>query len=194
MSADSTTAYEAHAHTFLVKRDQSTIGADVAEGWAASLTPSSDVLEIACGGGLPVTRSLVRADINLWAIDSSHTLTHTFSQRFPHIPIRCERAQDSTFFERSFDAVISVGLIFLLSTEDQLALIHRVADVLGPGGRWLFTAPMQTGSWTDINTGHTCQSLGDQQYLSALKTAGFGLMQRHEDEGNNHYYDVELTG
>ncbi|ABW26071.1 class I SAM-dependent methyltransferase [Acaryochloris marina] len=191
MTSDSVSAYENHARKFLIARDRSTIGIHVIERWAHSLPASSDVLEIACGGGIPVTRTLALAGLKLWAVDSSPTLVSEFKLRFPEIPVECAHARDSHYFERKFSAVISIGLIFLLCEDDQVRLIHRVSQLLLPGGRFLFTAPVEIGIWTDTNTGHECRSLGRERYESILQEAQLGILDTYTDEGRNNYYDVE---
>lgn len=191
MKPDSAGAYDSHAREFLGARDNSPIGARVVATWAGSLRNGIDVLEIGCGGGLPVSRALIDAGLRLWAVDSSPALLSVFHSRFPEAPVDCERVLDSRLFSRKFGAVIAVGLVFLLSTEDQEALIHRVSGVLESGGRFLFTAPVETGVWADITTGHECRSLGRERYEAILAAAGFGLIAEYEDEGRNHYYEAE---
>jgi hypothetical protein len=55
---DSAFAYEKNAHEFLRGRDKSPIGTGVVQQWARTLPRSTEVLEIACGGGYPVTKEL----------------------------------------------------------------------------------------------------------------------------------------
>lgn len=191
MSADSITAYEMHAAHFLQHRDVSTIGVRVVSQWAASRKPGPCVIEIACGGGLPVTRALIDAGLEVWAIDASPSLIATFQARFPEVPVKCESVQSSDYFERNYDAAIAIGLIFLLSEEDQFRMLSRVAEVLNPGGHFLFTAPVETGSWADMNTGHLCRSLGREVYQHAMNEAGLRIVGEYEDSGRNHYYATE---
>ena len=193
MSADSASAYEKHARAFLSARDGSIVGAEVVRRWARSLTPGTEVLEIACGGGFPVTRVLADAGLKLWAIDSSPALLSEFRARFPDIPTECARALESSYFGRKFGAVISIGLIFHLSAEEQAAFLHRVSELIVAGGRLLFTAPVETGTWADTTTGHPCRSLGRERYESILADAGFQVVATHEDEGRNNYYEAEFT-
>ncbi|MEM8715258.1 MAG: class I SAM-dependent methyltransferase [Cyanobacteria bacterium P01_G01_bin.4] len=188
---DSADAYERHARDFMRSRDRSQVGVQVVTQWARSLEPSSAVLEIACGGGLPVTQTLVDAGLRVWAIDSSPTLVAVFQQRFPHIPIQCARLQDSDCFQRKYDAAISVGLIFLLDEIDQFRMLDRISDRLRPGASFLFTAPFEVGTWIDISTGHTCVSLGRDVYECALARAGFRAIGRYEDQGGNNYYEAK---
>jgi len=188
---DAAEAYENHAREFLAVRDRSSTGAEVVRRWAGSLRPGSEVLELACGGGLPVTRELVDAGLNVWAIDSSKTLLAEFEARFPGVPVRRQRVQESDGFSRRFDAVIAVGILFLLDEADQKRLIARVQEMLLPGGRFLFSAPLETGRWNDLTTGIESLSLGQEAYEAALAGAGLRLVDRYRDEGNGNYYDAE---
>jgi hypothetical protein len=117
-------------------------------------------------------------------------MTAAFRERFPQAHVACEAVEDSRFFGRTFDAVISWGLMFLLPRETQLTLIQRVATALKPGGRLLFTSPAQVCTWSDLLTGRLSLSLGADGYRTALQTAGFALIGEHDDEGDNHYYDA----
>ena len=187
---DSAAAYERNASAFLANRDRSNIGYKVVRDWAAALAPASDILELGCGGGYPVTAELERAGLTLWAIDGSPSLMSVFRERFPGAKARCERVQESNFFGRKFDAVIAIGLIFLLPRQDQETLIGRVAGLLPSGGRFLFTAPVETGTWRDMNTGLVCDSPGLDAYTASLRGQGFHTITRRVDKGGNNHYDA----
>ena len=191
MSIDSATAYETHALEFLGARDHSTIGTAVLQTWCASLSPDAEVLELACGAGFPVTRILQAAGLRVWAVDSSPTLLAHFQQRFPSIPIACARVQECTFFSKQFDAVLAIGLLFLLDEADQLALIQRLATHVKLGGRLLFTAPIQACQWRDASTGLLSHSLGQDAYVACLQAHGFTIIGHYVDEGENHYYEAQ---
>jgi 2-polyprenyl-3-methyl-5-hydroxy-6-metoxy-1,4-benzoquinol methylase len=191
--AQSIEAYEQYALEFLQRRDNSRVGVRTVARWACSLQPSSQVLEIGCGGGIPVTETLVDAGLNLWAIDSSPTLVKTFRDRYPDIPVQCVSVLESDFFQKKYDAVLSIGLIFLLNEEDQLKMLHRVSEILRPCGSFLFTAPVETGEWADAVTGQKCFTLGKDVYLAALKKSGFEEVKCYYDRGKNNYYEVKKT-
>ena len=99
--------------------------------------------------------------------------------------------QESDFFGREFDGAVAIGLLFLLPERDQAALISRVAESLAPGGRFLFTAPTQRGTWKDMNTGLECTSLGRERYEALLEEAGMRVVGTDVDEGQNNHYDAE---
>ncbi|WP_026240793.1 class I SAM-dependent methyltransferase [Thiobacillus thioparus] len=191
---DSAEAYESRAHEFLRSRDPSSIGTQVVDQWARSLRRGATVIELACGGGYPISRVLDAAGLKLWAVDSSPTLLAEFQSRFPNIPIQCARVQESDFFGRNFDGVIAIGLLFLLSESDQIDLIARVVEILVPNGRFLFMAPIQVGIWKDLSTGVECSSLGQERYGELLRNAGFRVLATYTDKGENNYYDAEKIG
>ena len=124
-------------------------------------------------------------------IDSSPTLVAAFRDRFPEVPVQCDTVLESNYFQRKFDAAIAIGLIFLLDRPAQINMLHRVAEILHPGAKFLFTAPVEVGRWTDQITGLTCLSLGRSAYESVLQCAGFRLIATDEDAGHNNYYAVE---
>src|SRR5262245_45092092 len=64
---DSAKAYETHAHEFLRGRDTSPIGAVVVDQWSRTLRRGATVIELACGGGYPITRALEAAGLQVWA-------------------------------------------------------------------------------------------------------------------------------
>jgi 2-polyprenyl-3-methyl-5-hydroxy-6-metoxy-1,4-benzoquinol methylase len=188
---DSASAYEQHALAFLRHRDASSIGAEVVREWTNTLHQGAHVLEVACGGGEPITRELRSKNLQLWAIDSAQTLVTTFQQRFPDIPIRCERFQDSDFFSKSFDAALAVGLIFLLTEQEQCVFFEKMSAALKPGGHLLFSAPSQHCSWRDLSTGIDSLSLGYQAYVTLLADLGFTMLRTYQDKGGNHYYAAQ---
>ena len=191
---NSTVADEQNAEALVRSRDQSDIGIDVAAAWAKAQPKGAEVIEIGCGGGVPVSKTLVDAGLKLWAIDSSPTLIRIFKDRFPNVPARCESATDSSYFGQKFDAAIAIGLVFLLPERDQIELIRRVSKILRPGSSFLFTAPLQVGTWDDTLTGHGCLSLGEERYVRALRDNGFENIRTHTDAGDNNYYEVEKPG
>lgn len=191
MGTDSTNTYEEHARSFLQYRDKSKVGVRAASQWAKSLGLNAEVIEIACGGGIPVSQTLVDAGLKLWVIDSSPTLLDEFKDRFPDIPAQCGSILESDLFGRNFDAAISIGLIFLLCERDQIRMLHRVSEILLPNASFLFTAPLEAGTWTDVLTGHTCLSLGQDVYKKTLEQSGFRVIGNFEDSGKNNYYEAQ---
>ncbi|WP_052761314.1 class I SAM-dependent methyltransferase [Sedimenticola thiotaurini] len=192
MNRASIAAYEKQARRYLHCRDCSRIGIQVARRWAHSLDTGAEVIEIACGGGLPVTQVLQDAGLKLWAVDPSPTLLACFRARFPQIPTQLADVLACDYFRREFDGAIAIGLIFLLRETDQSRMITRIGEILRPGASFLFTAPLEAGGWTDAITGHACLSLGQEVYEKLLHQSGFRVLRRHQDSGGNNYYEAVI--
>jgi 2-polyprenyl-3-methyl-5-hydroxy-6-metoxy-1,4-benzoquinol methylase len=148
------------------------------------------VIDLGCGPGLPITDVLVREALNVYAIDASPSLVEAFRHHFPATPVAWEAVEDSMFFGRTFDGVVAWGLLFLLPPDEQRRLIHRIADLLVPGGRLLFTSAPQPLVWNDAMTGLESRSLGAAEYRRQLSAAGLSVIREYEDYGQNYYFDA----
>jgi hypothetical protein len=96
--------------------------------------------------------------------------------------------RNRTSLAARFDGVVASGLVFLLSTDVQALLIHKVAGVLNPNGRFLFTSPQESCVWQDALTGRDSISLGSHVYGQILDADGLRVVGERFDEGQNHYF------
>lgn len=187
MRDDYSEGYDDIAEAFMAAR--SNVGAELVRAWARGTLPEqATILDIGCGSGVPISEALIKEGFEVHGIDASPKLVAAFQQRFPKSPIACEAAQTSTFFAHTFEAAVAIGLIFLLSEEDQRAVIQRIADALNPGGHFLFSAPTESGEWEDVLTGRKSRSLGETRYISLLQHAGLRFNACLKDENGNNYY------
>ena len=189
-NADKSTGYEDVAAEFIAGRgsNSSGIGASVVADWSRTLPSGATVLDLGCGTGVPITQALVERGFKVYGVDASPTIVAAFRGRFRNLSVECADVRDSDFFARTFDGVVAWGLFFLLHEEVQRRLIKKVAGVLQTGGKLLFTAPKESGSWPDVMTGRSQLSLGYEEYRKALEAEGMLLVGTQRDEGDNHYY------
>lgn len=185
---DLSNGYDAIVGDYIAAR--SLTGQALVREWAESLAPGASILDLGAGTGEPIMPVLLEAGLDIRALDASPGMVEVFRAKFPEIEIACEPVEDSDFFGRTYEAIIAIGLIFLLQEDSQRALIKKVAKALNPGGRFLFSAPTQTGDWEDVLTGQRSVSLGQHAYNNALTGAGFESVISRHDEGESHYYDA----
>src|SRR5919109_9910 len=107
--------------------------------------------------------------------------TKVWLRSFLHV--EGESVENSLFFNRTFDGVLAWGLIFLLQPEAQRSLIRRMADILVPSGRLLFTSGAEPLVWNDAMTALESRSLGAQEYRRELASVGLSVLREYEDEG-----------
>ena len=187
---DASGGWNVVAQDFIARRSP-VIGVSVVRNWAATIPSGGSILDLGCGHGFPISSALVNSGLSIYGVDASPNLVLEFRRRLPEAQVRCEAVETSTFFDRRFDAVIAIGLIFLLNEQSQRQLISRVSAVVRPGGAFLFTAPTQAVSWTDVLTGRQSTSLGSEAYEALLKNSGFEVVNGFTDEGENHYYSAK---
>ena len=190
---DQSNGYEAISNDFLPRRGSArSIGIGVREvrSWAGTLPRSGSVIDLGCGPGFPITSVLVDEGLHVFGVDAAPSLAAAFQRNLPGTPILCEAVQVSRLFDRSFDAVLAWGLMFLLKAEEQHRLVQRFAEILVPNGRLLFTSPAQPVVWKDAMTGMESVSLGAEEYRKLLGAAGISVESEYEDEGENHYFDA----
>src|ERR1700761_7013135 len=161
---DLSNGYESVAQEFLARRGNSrtrsiAIGVKEVREWAKGLPHGSSVIDLGCGPGFPITVVLVEEGLQVFAVDAAPSFVAAFQRNLPGTPIVCESVLESRFFGRTFDAALSIGLMFLLKAEEQHRLIRRFADILKPGGRLLFTSTVEPHSWNDAMTGLESVSL-----------------------------------
>ena len=190
---DLSNGYEEVSVEFLTRRSTG-VGVNAVRKWARTLPPGGTVIDLGCGPGLPLTEVLVAEGLNPFGVDAAPSLVEAFRRNLPNTPVVCEAVQDSRFFDRTFDAVLAWGLIFLLSAEDQHRLIQRIGGILVPGGRLLFTSPARQLVWNDVMTGLESCSLGAEEYRRQLLAVGVSISSEFEDEGQNHYFDAFKKG
>jgi SAM-dependent methyltransferase len=192
---DRSNGYEAVSKEFLARRGSSAtrsigIGVKEVRRWARTLPPGSSVIDLGCGPGFPITTVLVEEGLDVFGVDAAPSFVAAFQRNLPGTPIICEAVQESRFFDRTFDAVLAWGLMFLLKAEDQQLLIQRFAEILAPGGRLLFTSTAKPNVWNDAMTGLESISLGAEQYRKLLGAAGILVAEEYEDVGESHYFEA----
>lgn len=192
---DHSNGYEAVSAEFLARRGRSTawsnaIGVREVRKWSRTLPQGSRVIDLGCGPGFPITVVLVEEGLNVFGVDAAPSFVAAFQRNLPDTPVVCESVLESRFFDRSFDAILSIGLMFLLSSEEQHHLIRRFAEILVPGGRLLFTSTAKPHVWNDAMTGLESISLGAEEYRKLLGAAGISVAEEYEDVGENHYFDA----
>jgi 2-polyprenyl-3-methyl-5-hydroxy-6-metoxy-1,4-benzoquinol methylase len=187
---DKSNGYEDNAATFIRCRSKGIdgVGAASVRRWVRSLPPNAAVLDVGCGIGDPISKALVEEGLTVYGIDASPSMVQIFKQNFPNSPVACEAAEDSSFFNRQFDAIIAWGLMFLLPEKTQEVVIQKMANALYSGGKLLFTAPARSMKWEDAITEIESISIGAEKYKALLESSGLSLMEEFEDEGENHYY------
>jgi len=88
------------------------------------------VLDIGCGNGLPITRTLLDAGHHVIELDSSREMLTRFRANLPATPVIRGLIQTTAFADKVFDAAVAWGVMFHLTHENQAKAIASVSRVL----------------------------------------------------------------
>ncbi|KAA6463040.1 class I SAM-dependent methyltransferase [Acidobacteria bacterium AB60] len=189
---DKSRGYEGIAPRYIAGRGSNSkgrgVGAIEVAEWSRGLPGGGSVLDVGCGTGLPISQVLIERGLEVFGVDASPSMVAAFRRNFPDAPVECAAAEDSTFFGRSFDGIVSWGLFFLLDEGTQRRLLSKVAGALKPGGSFCFTAPQPICSWNDAMTQQLSLSLGYEAYKEAMAADGLELTGTLLSAGDNFYY------
>ncbi|WP_052200645.1 bifunctional 2-polyprenyl-6-hydroxyphenol methylase/3-demethylubiquinol 3-O-methyltransferase UbiG [Terriglobus sp. TAA 43] len=196
---DHSNGYEAISAEWIARRGSDAgrvraIGVDEVRRWARTLPVGSSVIDIGCGPGFPLTAMLVEEGLQVYGLDAAPSFVAAFQRNLPGIPVTCASVLKSDCFGRKFDAVLAVGVIFLMTVDEQARLLRKFAEILNVGGRLLFTAPLPACTWIDQMSGLRSVSLGGEEYRRQLASAGLSVVAEFEDVGENHYFEARKMG
>jgi SAM-dependent methyltransferase len=147
------------------------------DAFAAALPPGGSVLDIGCGGGIPVARDLIATGLVVAGIDSSSALIALCKERFPEgqWQVADMRALD---LGRRFDGLLAWHSFFHLRADDQRAMFPIFSAHAAPGALLMFTsgphAGVAMGEWQGEPLFH--DSLAQDEYRALLAANGFEVL------------------
>jgi SAM-dependent methyltransferase len=103
-----------------------------------ALPEKAPVLDIGCGGGVPVTAALARRGSAI-GVDISGVQIEQARRRVPEAEFLQGDIMEQSFEPGSFEGVVCFYALFHLPREEHRALLERVAIWLAPGGHLLIT-------------------------------------------------------
>jgi 2-polyprenyl-3-methyl-5-hydroxy-6-metoxy-1,4-benzoquinol methylase len=138
------------------------------------LPPHAEILELGCGCGVPVARTLAE-EHRVLGIDCSSVQIERARSLVPNAEFRQADMTEVAFDPNSFDAVIAFYSIIHVPVAEQPELFVRIASWLRPDG--VFIATVGTKTWTgteaDWNGAPMYWSHADREtYIRWISEAG----------------------
>jgi SAM-dependent methyltransferase len=163
-----------------------------------TLSPNARVLDIGCGNGLPITKALLAAGVQVVGIDSASKMLARFRVNLPVTPAVRAVAQALPFADATFDGAVAWGVMFHLPPAEEIKVIASVARLLKPNGSFLFTAGDvgdDSGDHVGIMNGVEFRyySFTMDGYRRVLVDHGLTLVDFHTDKGENGYFLATKT-
>ncbi|HLH49033.1 MAG TPA: class I SAM-dependent methyltransferase, partial [Roseiarcus sp.] len=115
----------------------------------ARLPPDAKVLDLGCGGGLPVAQSLVEHGFDVTGVDLCPRQIELARQSAPRAKFFVADMTSAQFPAESFDAVVAFYSISHVPRAEQAGLVERIAFWLKPGGLFMASFGKADGEWVE---------------------------------------------
>ena len=143
------------------------------------LARGAQVLDIGCGAGLPIARTLAER-FQVTGVDISGEQIRRASRNVPEGTFVQGDMMSVTFPSGSFDAAVAYYSIFHLPREEHPALLRRIYTWLKPGGYLLATVTLfAEAAYTEddfFDVTMYWSNYGLEDYKTILKQIGFNLL------------------
>lgn len=123
---------------------------EIVSEFTSRLDPSSRVLDLGCGCGIPVSQVL-SADYDVLGVDFSPVQIQRARALVPDAVFLCEDMTALRFQEDSFDGIISLFAIIHVPVGEQLSLFAEIAKWLRPDGVLAVTVGHTAWTGTEAN-------------------------------------------
>ncbi len=156
-----------------------------------ALAPGSTVLDLGCGTGVPIARTLARMHSVVGVDMSGGQLTLAREQAPSASLIRADMSTVA-FRPASFDAVVSFYAIFHLPLSEHAPLIARISTWLKPGGYLMATfSPSREEGYTEDFFGAEMywSNLSLSESRALLEQNGFEIL--HDSVVGHGYSDED---
>jgi SAM-dependent methyltransferase len=158
-------AYDRVAEAWLAARQAGTRSpsARVLDAFAAPLPAGAAVLDLGCGGGVPVARDLVARGFRVTGLDASGAMIDHARRAVPQATfVRGDmRTADPG---GSFDGIVAWDSVFHVPRAEQAGLFRRLGGWLRPGGRLLISLGGSDGEFV-------AEMLGEALFFAAHEPA-----------------------
>ena len=148
------------------------------------LAPRSAVLDLGCGSGLPVMRTIADAGHSLTGVDLSQQQLARARQNVPEAALVHKSIDDVAFPASTFDAVVSLYTIEHIRRELHSALLESIHRWLRDDGCLLLTCevgdePGRVGTWLGVPMYLSHYDADTMQQL--VRRAGFNIIAAQEE-------------
>jgi 2-polyprenyl-3-methyl-5-hydroxy-6-metoxy-1,4-benzoquinol methylase len=138
--------YDAASHLYRLDEDDPAEYRPWLEALQGLLMDGADVLDLGCGCGNPVARTLANNGHRVTGVDLSEVQINRARQLVPQANFLHADATQVSFPDQTFDAVVCLYALIHMPLDEQPHLMTRIANWLRPGGLLLTTTGAQ--QWT----------------------------------------------
>lgn len=149
----------------------------------ARLPEAGEVLEVGCGGGLPVARRIVDAGHRYTGIDISARQIDLARRHVPDGEFLVGDVNDLSFAPNTFDAVMMLYAMTHVPAKRWPTLAHRIHEWLTAGGLFLVNVPGHASpGWLEedflgLGVDNWTNSLAPTETYAVFRGVGFDVIE-----------------
>ncbi|GLZ29822.1 methyltransferase [Lentzea sp. NBRC 105346] len=150
--------------------------------WLAATLPSgAQVLDVGCGTGVPVARTLAKAGMKVTGIDVSPVMVDLATSQVPDAVFHKIDVRDHVAADGSYDLVCAVFSLLQMPQAEIVDTLHRFRSWLRPGGHlFLATVAVDAEQVTLPWMGQqiVVSSFSETRFVEHLTDAGLRVVRR----------------
>lgn len=169
--------YDRMAVAFNTRRQNSEMEASWIARFVDPLPKGAEVLDLGCGSGEPVARTLLAHGCQVTGVDVSTKMLALAQGQFPQARwVQADMVQLD--LGQRFDGIVAWHSIFHLTVAAQRRALPRILDHLKPGGVILMTTGLEEGESHGHVEGDIVYhaSLDRAEYAAILEASGFKVL------------------
>ncbi|HET9660268.1 MAG TPA: class I SAM-dependent methyltransferase [Thermomicrobiales bacterium] len=186
--------YDRIAVTYVGQRDQFASLPYLGQ-FAAYLPAEGNVLDLGCGGGIPIAADLVSRGFAVHGFDLSPRMIDLARENVPDASFEVGNMIDLRDGQFDVDGIVSFYAIFHTPREHHLELLKRLASFLPAGGALLIS--MGASDWEGEEDFHGERMLwshyGAERNTQLVEAAGFSIRQNTIDRSGGESHQIILA-
>jgi SAM-dependent methyltransferase len=141
-------SYDSVADDYLRLFGVSSVRQKKLEEFIERLSPEASVLDLGCGAGVPVAKTLTEQNFNVTGVDISMGQIERARRNVPAATFVQEDMGSLNFAPDTFDGVCAFYSVTHVPSDEHRALVGRVAEWLRPGGIFIASLGASSGDWS----------------------------------------------
>ncbi|MDE0589841.1 class I SAM-dependent methyltransferase [Halocynthiibacter sp. C4] len=168
--------YETHGPAYAARRNKTLFERRWLDRFLAH-APGRDILDVGCGGGLPIARYIRERNREVTGVDGAASMVTLFAENVPGATVH-HADMRGLDLGKEFDGLIAWNSFFHLSVEDQRAMFPVFAAHAAPGAPLLVTTGPSAGEAIGEVEGAPIYhaSLNPEDYHKLFDEAGFDVV------------------
>jgi len=162
-----------------------------------NLPPYGAVLDVGCGKGLLLSEmAKIRTDLKLFGLEPSANARKHAALNIPNIHVQSDTLADSSYADKSFDLVLSVGVLEHVS--DPINFIQEIVSKMKEGAYIFLSVPNLENNPTDVITYDHLSRFTEASFRATITRSGLKVQEiikdgrvpmwaiaRRDNEGSN---------